>query len=192
MLQDDRSRRKPFVYRRPALHKLLSPRAAQSLEPWSFSCHCMRVWAEGRRARLAVSRTHSWKPSVSRRFNSLAEDYQKRRHGSDRKLTESGHKVLKFASSFGGVPPPNRREHHEHQRPAPGATGGPGHLNKARKHRKYRVFRVFFVCFHTHLLSGHCRASTVSIIDDARETHPRARIMSPSFLQMGQQEQQAW
>ena len=30
---------------------------------------------------------------------------------------------------------------------------------------EYTVNTVFFVCFDTHLLSGHCRASTVSIID---------------------------
>ena len=62
---------------------------------------------------------------------------------------------------LGGYRRLNRGEHHEHQRPASGATGGPGASTKP-EHRKYRVFRV---SRHTPPFLGHCRASTVSIID---------------------------
>ena len=43
----------------------------------------------------------------------------------------------------------------------PGPQEGPGTSIKPEN----TVNIVFFVCFDTHLLSGHCRASTVSIID---------------------------
>ena len=45
--------------------------------------------------------------------------------------------------------------------PPPGPRQGPG----ASINPENTVNTVFFACFDTHLLSGHCRASTVSIID---------------------------
>ena len=86
----------------------------------------------------------------------------------------------------GYPPPPTEASIMSISDPRLGPREGPGASTKPEN----TVNTVFFACFDTHLLSGHCRASTVSIIDTrgfggvshARDTHPRVSIMSPSFL----------
>ena len=63
-----------------------------------------------------------------------------------------------YTSSFGGVPPPTGASITCSR---PGPRKGPNASTKPEN----TVNTVFFACFDTHLLSGHCRASTVSIVD---------------------------
>ena len=114
---------------------------------------CMRLGSSGR-APSGIPNAHAWKSRKHRKYHAFL-------HASSTLLFDLGRTCEKrpYTLSFGGVPPPpNRGEHHEDQRPASGATGGSTKPENTAN-------TVFFACFDTHLLSRHCRASTVSLID---------------------------